>query len=153
MDFFEITPNPTHTLLKLKNGFQMVIENNIIKITSNVIRLTSEQQLNNYDFKYSEPESCSINNIIIESPNFTKILNKIYSIINDGFKIKETPTTFNLKIGEYKEKGFNYLSDIGISYQGKDANGTIREIYRQSKHHNILISIKIKLSDNRIIQI
>jgi hypothetical protein len=153
MEFFEITPYPTHTLLTLRDGFQMVIENNTIKITSNVIHITSEQQLDNYDFRYSTPNSCSINNIILESPNYTKILDKIYSIITDGFKIKETPTTFNLKTGEHTENGFKYLPHIGISYQGKDAHGTIREIYRQSKHHNIQISIKIKLSDNRIIQI
>jgi hypothetical protein len=153
MEFFEITQNPNHTLLTLRNGFEMVIVNNTIRITSNIINITSELELSEYSFTNSDIISCSINNNIIESPNYSKLLTKIYDLINNGVKIITTPSTFNIKTGEHTTEGFHYLPNIGISYQRKDANGTIREIYKQSRHHNIQISIKIKLSNNIIIQI
>ena len=56
-----------------------------------------------------------------------------------------------MKTIQHKLEGFEYLPDVGISYQRKDANGTIKEILIQAKHHNIKIDIMIKLNDDRLL--
>lgn len=52
---------------------------------------------------------------------------------------------------ENGEKGYNWNSDINISFQGKDSNGTIKEIINMVKLNNYSLNISIKLETNEII--
>ena len=152
MNFFEVTENGINTILKLKYNYDMILkEDGTIKITPKVISIIDPTQLSNYAFTFSNIIECEIHGTIISSPNYSKVLEHIYTVINDGIKIIQTPTTFHLKTIEYNIEGFEYLPDVGISYQRKDANGTIKEILIQAKHHNIHIDIMIKLNDDTLV--
>jgi len=152
MNFFEVTQNGINTILKLKDNYDMIIkENNTIKITPKIISIIDPTQLSNYAFTFSNILECEIDGTIISSPNYSKVLEHIYTVINDGIKIIQTPTTFHLKTIEYNIEGFEYLPNVGISYQRKDANETIKEILIQAKHHNIKIDIMIKLNDDTLV--
>ena len=152
MNFFEVTENGINTILKLKDNYDMILkEDGTIKITPKVISIISPSQLSSYSFTFSNILECEIDGTIISSPNYSKVLEHIYSVIKDGIKIIQTPTTFYLKTIEYNIEGFEYLPDVGISYQKKDANGTIKEILIQAKHHNIKIDIMIKLNDDTLV--
>jgi hypothetical protein len=126
-------------------------EDGTIKITPKIISISNLTQLSNYAFTFSNILECEIDGTIISSPNYSKVLEHIYSVINDGIKIIQTPSTFHLKTVEYNKEGFEYLPIVGISYQRKDANGTIKEILIQAKHHNIPIDIMIKLNDDTLV--
>jgi hypothetical protein len=128
-----------------------ISEDGTLEIKPKTILVTEQYQIPAYSFTYSSVISCSINESILTYPNFSKILENIYTFINDGVKIIQTPSTFHLKTGEHHTEGFQYLPVLGISYQRKDANGCIKEIFHQAKNHNIKINIMIKLVDNRIV--
>jgi hypothetical protein len=152
MNFFEVTENGINTILKLKDNYDMILkEDGTIKITPKIISISDPTQLSNYAFTFSNILECEIDGTIISSPNYSKVLEHIYSVINDGIKIIQTPSTFHLKTVEYNKEGFEYLPIVGISYQRKDANGTIKEILIQAKHHNIPIDIMIKLNDDTLV--
>jgi len=152
MNFFEVTENGINTILKLKDNYDMVTnEDGTIKITPKIISIISPSQLSSHSFTFSNILECEIDGTIISSPNYSKVLEHIYTVINDGIKIIQTPSTFHLKTIEYNIEGFEYLPNVGISYQRKDANGTIKEILIQAKHHNIKIDIMIKLNDDRLL--
>lgn len=123
MNFFEVTENGINTILKLKDNYDMDIkENNTIKITPKIITIIDPTQLSNYTFTFSDILECEIHGTIISSPNYSNVLEHIYTVISDG-----------------------------VSYQRKDANGTIKEILTQAKHHNIKIDIMIKLNDDTLV--
>ena len=76
-------------------------------------------------------------------------------IINDVYanSLESKNTTLNIKTIEYNHRGFYYLEELGISVQGVDANKCLYEIVNQSKKNNINLDIKIKLSDNKLINV
>jgi hypothetical protein len=156
MEFFDITNEDETTILKFKNNYEIIYNNdnndNTIKIKKKIIIITDIEQISSYLFTNSTILSCKIDNEIIDSPNYNRILKIIYNKINDGVKIIKT-TTFNMRTIKYENEGFYYLSELGISYQGRDSNGTIKEIFTQSKEHNITIKITIKLLNNTIVSI
>jgi hypothetical protein len=153
MEFFDITTEDDITVLKLKDEYEIISNNeDVLKIKKKTITITDIEQLSSQVFTNSTILLCKIDNEIIDSPNYNKILKNIYNKINDGVKIIRT-TTFNIKTIQYENEGFRYLSELGISYQGRDSNGTIKEIFTQSKEHNITMKIIIKLVNNTIVSI
>lgn len=154
MEFFDITNEDETTILKLKNEYEIISNNDgIIKIKKKVIIITDIEELSSYVFTNSTILSCKIDNEIIDSPNYNRILKIIYNKINDGAKIIKTSIYNNTKTIQYEIEGFYYLSNLGISYQGRDSNGTIKEIFTQSKEHNITMKITIKLVNNMLVSI
>jgi len=153
MEFFDITTEDDITVLKLKDEYEIISNNeDVLKIKKKTITITDIEQLSSQVFTNSTILLCKIDNEIIDSPNYNKILKNIYNKINDGVKIIRT-TTFNMRTIKYENEGFHYLSDLGISYQGRDSNGTIKEIFIQLKEHNITIKITIKLVNNMLVSI
>ena len=66
-------------------------------------------------------------------------------------KILQT-TTFNFKLtNENRIKGYNWCDDVHMSFQSKDAKGTLKEIINMVKVNNLTIELSIKLETNRII--
>jgi hypothetical protein len=66
-------------------------------------------------------------------------------------KILQT-TTFNFKLtNENGEKGYTWCDDIKMSFQNKDAKGTLKEIIHMIKVNKMSIILSIKLETNRII--
>ena len=66
-------------------------------------------------------------------------------------KILQT-TTFNLKSTiENGENSYKWCDDIQMSFQNKDAKGTLKEILKMVKVNNFSINLTIKLKTGRII--
>jgi hypothetical protein len=93
-----------------------------------------------------------INDNEIKINKYTALLKYIYNFIDDIEIIKHN-TRINIIDGEYNDKGFKYLEKLNISYQGIDANKCMDEIINMCKCVNIVISPKIKLNNEEIIEI
>ena len=66
-------------------------------------------------------------------------------------KIIQT-TTFNFKLtNENGEKGYKWCDDIRMSFQNKDATGTLKEILNMVKVNKYTIKLSIKLETGRIV--
>jgi hypothetical protein len=66
-------------------------------------------------------------------------------------KILQT-TTFNFKLTkEIGEKGYKWCDDIHMSFQNKDATGTLKEIVNMVKVNKLTIKLSIKLETGRIV--
>tara|TARA_Y100000385_G_scaffold137382_1_gene142773 strand:+ start:368 stop:598 length:231 start_codon:yes stop_codon:yes gene_type:complete len=66
-------------------------------------------------------------------------------------KILQT-TTYNFKLTNEKRKnGYTWFEDIKMSYQGKDSNGTIKEIINMCNVNGFQIDLTIELETGRII--
>ena len=127
-------------------------ENCELLLRPQIIQINNLDRLALYDFRNSNIVSCKINNDILNKNKYKSILNDIYKIINNGTKIIKN-TTLNIKTIEYDKKGFYYLEELGISVQGVDSNKCVYEIVNQCNKNNIKLDIKIKLSDNKLINV
>ena len=57
-------------------------------------------------------------------------------------------TTFNIKLtNENGHKGYHFYSEINMSVQAKDANGTFKEIIKMINLNSYKIDIGIELSN------
>ncbi len=66
-------------------------------------------------------------------------------------KILQT-STFNFKLtNENGEKGYKWCDDIHMSFQNKDARGTLKEIINMVKVNKLTIKLSIKLETGRIV--
>lgn len=89
--------------------------------------------LNDIDLTFSKIIGCKINEEDVDILSYRPLLIHIYRLIGDGVKIiKCLPITNNdIKIGMFKEKGYTFLEDLGISFHGKNAHNTMKEILLQ----------------------
>ena len=84
--------------------------------------------------------------IISNSNKYFRILIDIYKSLSASFILQNT--TFNIKLtNEDGNKGYNWCPEINMSVQGKDANGTLREIIKMVNLNNYKIDIEIELAD------
>jgi hypothetical protein len=134
-----------YDIINLDNG-------NIKLIKKQIIKISSIEDLKNYNFSKSNIIECFINNNKVNKNKYKSILNDIYIIINDGSKIIKN-TKLNIKTINKYDEGFYYISELGISIQRVDSNKCINEILSQSILNNIKINIIIKLSNNTIINV
>jgi hypothetical protein len=108
--------------------------------------------LTKYNFQKSEIIFCSINNKKIELNKYRSICKYIYEYINNKDLIIEN-TLLNTKSGKYTLDGYSYFEKLDFSLQGCDANKSIKEIIHMCKLSNIKIKLKIKLENNKIINL
>lgn len=103
--------------------------------------------LNEIDLTFSKIIECKINNKDLDILSYRPLLIHIYHLIGDGVKIiRALPITNNdIKIGMFKEKGYTFLEDLGISFHGKNAHNTMKEILHQCDFNHINIQCKILL--------
>ena len=103
--------------------------------------------LNEIDLTFSKIIECKINNKDLDILSYRPLLIHIYRLIGDGVKIiRALPITNNdIKIGMFKEKGYTFLEDLGISFHGKNAHNTMKEILHQCDFNHINIQCKILL--------
>lgn len=139
------------------NAFNICFQNGdiLLKIKKNNIKITTIQELNNYNFQNSIILSCQINN----NPLFCKlkyksILLHIYKLIDNGTKIIKN-SKLNIKTTKKEEHGFYFIESLGISVQGVNSNKCINEIINQVIENKIKITMFIKLNNesNEIIEI
>lgn len=84
---------------------------------------------------------------------------RLRTILNDIFEYMPTQkilqtTTFNMKLtNENGAKGYNWCSKLNLSIQGKDNNGTMKEILNMIKVNNYSIQMTIELDTKKIIKL
>ena len=135
------------------------IENYTQKIINNELVLTpkkqyiTENELIMTKITYSTIEECLIkkdNVIISTNTNYRPILVDIWKTIPTQ-KILQN-TTFNFKLtNENGDKGYKWCDDINMSFQNKDATGTLKEILNMVKVNKLTIRLSIKLESGNII--
>jgi len=92
--------NIEYTIHKQKSG-ELLLKP-IKKIIINKI-----DDLTNYDFCFSQIESCSINDKLCDKNKYKSILNDIYLIINSGSKIIKN-TSINISTIKKKDSGWKH---------------------------------------------
>lgn len=113
----------------------------------------TENELNLMQITHSNIEECLIkkeDEIISTKKKYRSALVDIWKYM-PAQKILQT-TTFNFKLtNENGEKGYNWCDDIHMSYQNKNAKGTLMEIIKMVKVNKFTINLSIKLKTSQII--
>ena len=140
-----IIDDTCYTIINKDNGDKLLKK---IKF----INITDIKNIRDYDFTRSSILECLIKKNEFNKLKYKPILEQIYYIINCGTKIIKS-TKLNIKTIRKEDEGFYYLDTIGISVQGCDSNKCLIEIITQCIENGIELVIKIKLSDEVIINI
>ena len=148
-------------LIRISNieNYNMVIINGELILTPNKIYITPNKiYITENDLKSTKIKKSTIENCLIKKGEETISTKKKYqSVLIDIWKsmptqkIKQT-TTFNFKsTKEYGHLGYNWCSDINMSFQNKDATSTLNEIVKMVKENNMSINLSIKLETGKIV--
>lgn len=134
------------------DDFEIIEKSNqiiVIKKKTTIKILTFDNfNVKTFNFRNSEIISCFINNKRPSNNKYISILKDVYNIIGSG-KIIIKKTKLNCETFEKKDKGFQYLKNLGISFQSKEAIGILEEIINQCLENNIKLDIEIKLFNNK----
>lgn len=132
--------------------YTLEIINNLLILTPKKQYIT-ENELNMTQVKQSVITECLIkkeDEVISKNTKYRSILVDIWKNMPTQ-QILQT-STFNFKLNnENGEKGFNWCEDIHMSFQSKDATGTLKEIINMVKVNKLTIKLTIKLETGRII--
>jgi len=113
----------------------------------------TENELNMTHFTRSTIEECVVKKeeeVISTNKTYRSVLVDIWKFMPTQ-KILQT-TTFNFKLtNENGEKGYKWCDDIHMSFQNKDATGTLKEILNMVKVNKLAINLSIKLETGRIV--
>jgi hypothetical protein len=134
------------------NNYHQAIINNELVLTPIYNYITLDELLDK-NLTNSKINYCIItdinadNEIISNSIKYNRILIDIYKYLPASFILQNT--TFNIKLtNENGNKGYHFYSEINMSVQAKDANGTFKEIIKMINLNNYKIDIGIELSNN-----
>jgi hypothetical protein len=136
----------------ISNYQQQIINNELVLTPISIFRLISLDELVNINLTNSNIIDCIItdnDNEIVPLLNNTyrRILISIYRTLPASFILQNT--TFNIKLtNESGYRGYTWHPEINMSIQGKDSNGTFKEIIRMINLNNYKIDIKIDLFNN-----
>jgi superfamily II DNA or RNA helicase len=100
------------------------------------------------DYTFSKINKCDIDNVQTKYIRYTQIIKYIYNLIKSPDTIKKQ-TTFNIVDGERDDKGFTYIKDLNISFQGQDANKCVKEIVTMCEKNNIKLEMSVQLMKNK----
>jgi hypothetical protein len=141
------------------NSADIIIQNienyNISFHNGNMILTRKEKKKEDIfinDFKKSQILSCYINNIKLDLNKYKQVIEYIYDYIDNKDIIFDN-TILNIEDGNINDRGFKYIEKYNFSVQGADSNKTLKEIINICSTCNINIKIKIKLENNKIINI
>ena len=113
----------------------------------------TENELNMTQITHSTIKECIIKKeeaILSTNTSYRSVLVDIWKSMPTQ-QILQT-TTFNFKLtNEIGEKGYKWCDDINMSFQSKDARGTLKEILNMVKVNKFTIELSIKLETGRIV--
>lgn len=142
----------TIVIKDIKNYSQKIVDGSLILTPK--MTVVSEKKMKELCFTNSNVMSSKITDgesLITNKKKFRGILVDIWKSMPSQ-KIVQA-TTFNVKLGNQKgDKGYNWCSDVNMSFQSKDANGTMREIIHMVKKNKYNMELDIKLETNEIIR-
>ena len=135
----------------IKNYTQEIINGELILTPKK--QYMTENELNMTEITHSTIEECIIKKEeenISTNTTWRSVLIDIWKSMPTQ-KILQT-TTFNFKLTkENGEKGYKWCDDIHMSFQNKDAKGTLKEIINMVKVNKLTINLSIKLETGRIV--
>ncbi len=136
----------------IENYTQEIINGELILTPKN--QYMTENELNMTPITHSTIEECVIKKeeqtISTKTRSYRSVLLEIWKSMSSQ-KILQT-TTFNFKLtNENGEKGYKWCEDIHMSFQNKDARGTLKEIIHMVKVNKLTIKLSIKLETGRIV--
>ena len=135
------------------------IENYTQEIINGELILTPKKQyITENELNITQITNSTIEECVIKKEEETISTNTRYrSVLVDIWKsmppqkILQT-TQFNLKLtNENGVKGYNWCHAIRMSFQNKDARGTLNEILNMVKVNKLTIKLSIKLETGRIV--
>tara|TARA_A100001035_G_C27767208_1_gene494287 strand:+ start:222 stop:749 length:528 start_codon:yes stop_codon:yes gene_type:complete len=131
------------------------VANTMITMNITPKQYMTEKELNMTQFTNSKIEKCIIKNkneIISEGKTkFQPVLSDVWNYMSSPEKIKKY-TTFNIKeTNKNGKRGYTWCNDIKLSFQRKDATGTLKEIINMVKVNKLTIDLSIKLKTGRIV--
>jgi hypothetical protein len=114
----------------------------------------TENELNRTQITHSTIEECVIKegggNVISTNKKYRSVLVDVWKTMppkkildNTTFKFKPTKET--------GEKGYKWCDDIHMSFQDKNATGTLKEIVNMVKVNKLSINLSIKLETGRVV--
>lgn len=133
-------------------GYIQEITNGALILTPKEIYIT-ETELNMTQITHSKIEKC----VIKKEDEIISTKKKYRSVLLDLWKFMPTQrilqtSTFNFKMtNENGKNGYKWCDDIKMSFQSKDARGTLKEIIHMVKINELTIKLSIKLETGRII--
>ena len=135
------------------------IENYTQEIINGELILTPKKQyITENELNITQITNSTIEECVIKKEEETISTNTRYrSVLVDIWKSMPTQkilktTTFNFKLtNENGEKGYKLCDDIHMSFQNKDAIGTLKEILNMVKVNKLTIKLSIKLETGRIV--
>lgn len=140
---------PIH-IPNINNYTQEIINGELILTPKKNI---TDRELNMVDLTHSSILECKIKNnakTISTKTKFRRVLIDIWKSMPTS-KLLQT-TSFNLKLKDEKGlNGYNWCDDIRMSFQNKDARGTLNEIVRMIKVNKYTFELTIKLNTGQII--
>ena len=113
----------------------------------------TEEELRRAQLTHSVIKEC----IIKQGDEIISVAQAYRSIIVDIWKSMPTQqilqnTTFNFKLtNENGKLGYNWCNEVHMSFQGKDAKGTLVEILKMANLNNLTIELSILLHPNALI--
>lgn len=113
-------------------------------LTKEELEKTSLTNSNIQDCKVCNSDNEVISNDISYRGIFVKILKA-------GTSRDAIILLTNTEPGKHTTKGFNYIEELQISFQGRDSNGTMKDILTLVEANGYSINITIKLEDNTFI--
>ena len=130
---------------------QKIIDGTLILTPKKVY--IEEFELFQLELKNSKIRNCLVKNkdlIVSTKDKYQSILIDLWSTMLPQ-KILQN-TTFNFKLTkEIGEKGFNWEPRINMSFQSKNADGTMKEIIKMIRINKYSFDISIQLEDTTII--
>lgn len=101
------------------------------------------------DFTKSIIKNCYIENKKYEYSSYNAIIKHLFKLFDSDF-IKNK-STLNVVSGKKTDKGYYYLEELDISYQGVSTNKAIQEIVSITKLTATSIKLEIELNNKKIV--
>ena len=134
------------------NQLKQKIKDLEIKKRLNEKRNITKEELEDLSLTNSSIQECNIynsdNEVISTDTSYRGIFTKT---LKAGTGRDAIILLTNTEPGKHINRGFNHIEELQISFQGKDANGTMKDILTLIEANNYSINITIKLKDNTLI--
>lgn len=135
----------------IENYIQEIINGNLV-LTPKKKYLT-ENELNMSDISGSKIEECLVESqtdTVSTSTTYRRILIDIWKTMPTQLILQTTAHNFKLT-NENGTKGYNWCSDINMSFQSKAAKDSLKEIINMVKLNKMTLNIAIKLENGKLV--
>jgi hypothetical protein len=145
-----IEDNNKEIIINNINKFKIQFSDNKLYLTP-LSKYLTEDEINRYDLKKSEILEAKLNDEIIKSPSYYKIVKIIWKNTPINKLLQHTIFNFKLNIDSIKEDdSYIWNEEINLAFQVKNFNYVMKEIINMCKINDFKIELKINLK-NRII--